>query len=117
MGLRNIVTVAFFSFGITSPLIAEEHMVVVTGFSYFPEIVYVQPGDTVLFINKSGTDQTVFARDGSWVVGPLPNNGEASLTITGQTELNYFGLTRRDAAADDTAPIGAEMSFLPAPLG
>ncbi|MEM6310021.1 MAG: hypothetical protein AAF754_08220 [Pseudomonadota bacterium] len=110
---------------------AAEHMVVLTGFSYFPAVTYAAPGDTVVFINESGEDQTVVGKDSGWVIGPLSDLGEGSLVVTEETELKFFAAYSDEmedesddsttASADggasqehgtyDDAPIRAEISF------
>ena len=114
MGFKHVFASAFFAAIASSPALSEQHMVIVTGFSFFPETVYVQPGDTVLFINKSGEIQTVTARDGSWRVGPIANEDEAVLTINTDTVLDYRGHSTSQTEAD---PIGASLSFETPPLG
>ena len=67
--------------GLASAAQAEEHMVVVTGFSYFPAVTYAAPGDSVIFINESGETQTVVGQDAGWVIGPLEVINQARLII------------------------------------
>jgi plastocyanin len=69
---------------------AEEHMIVLTGFSYFPAVTYAKPGDTVRFINESGEEQTVVGKDAGWVVGPLNDQQEGTLVVSEETELAFF---------------------------
>ena len=117
---------------------AEEHIVVVTGFSYFPAISYVASGDTVRFVNESGEEQTVVGADVGWVVGPLQDQEEGTLTVTEETELRFFSAyadtscNNGDSGTDgncgdgndedpdygdyDDAPIKAEITFDAAPL-
>lgn len=120
---------------------AEEHAVVLTGFSYFPAVVYAQPGDTIRFINESGEEQTVVGKDAGWVVGPLQDLQEGMLTVDQETELAFYAayqefvdldgdgendLDKDSGTGNDTvpqdygsyenAPIKAEITFLEPPL-
>lgn len=117
---------------------AEEHSVVVTGFSYFPAVVYAQPGDTIRFVNESGEEQTVVGKDAGWTVGPLQDLEEGLLTVDQETELAFYsayeefvdengdGINDLDAASGtgtdpdygsyENAPIKAEITFVEPPL-
>lgn len=109
---------------------AEEHSVVVTGYSYFPAVVYAQPGDAIRFINESGEQQTVVGKDAGWVVGPLQDLEEGYLTVEQATELAFYsayqefvdengdGVNDAETGAEDdgygsyeNAPIRAEITF------
>lgn len=50
---------------IATPLLAEEHQVVVSNFSYTPSELTIQVGDSVTWTNQSGT-HNVQADDGSF---------------------------------------------------
>ncbi len=105
---------------------AEEHFIVVTGFSYFPAVTYAQPGDTIRFVNESGEEQTVVGKDAGWVVGPLQNLEQGELTVDQETELSFYAAYEdggaeepvgggEDPAVDygsyENAPIKAEITF------
>lgn len=122
--------------GLAQAAQADDHMIVLTGFSYFPAITYVSPGDTVVFINSSGEEQTVVGADAGWTVGPLSDDQEGSLVVTEETELRFFAAYQNCAGqsgdGDDTdaedcdgeddygsyeeAPIRAEITFDAPPL-
>lgn len=76
--------------GLASAVQAEEHTIIMTGFSYFPTITYAQPGDTVTFVNESSEELTVVAKDSGWFVGPLQDEETGHLQITEETELAFF---------------------------
>ena len=119
-----------------APVHAEEHTIVLTGFSYFPAITYLSAGDTVRFINESGEEQTVVGKDVGWVVGPLQDSEEGLLTVNEETELAFYSAyqpsdSESDVAGGDDAAtasddpnygdyenarIKAEVTFDPAPL-
>lgn len=110
---------------------AEEHAVLVTGYSYFPAVVYAQPGDQIRFINGSGEEQTVVGKDAGWTIGPLQHQEEGTLLVQEETELAFYSAYAEFVDADgdgvndvegdeygsyENAPIKAEITFLPPPL-
>jgi len=109
--------------GMTSAAHAEEHMVVMTGFSYFPNVIYAKPGDKVRFVNRSGQEQIVVGRDTDWTVGPLANEGDGVLVVSQSTELAFFAAYENGDDGDDDdaygnfdeAPIKATIPFSPPP--
>lgn len=127
MLLKKTLMLGAIGLGLTSAAQAEEHLVVLTGFSYFPAITFAQPGDTVNFINESGEEQTVVGKDSGWTIGPLAAEEQGSLTVTEETELAFFAAYTvepeegADPAAEpeegtyENAPIKAEISFDAAP--
>ncbi len=125
---KRIFTAGAFSLLMAAPAMAEEHVVILTGFSYFPAITYAQPGDTVRFVNQSGDEETVVGRDVGWVIGPLQDQEEGMLTVNEETELAFFsayiaceaepcGEASDDPSSDEEygtyedAPIKAEITF------
>jgi len=90
MKIKNTIIAGAAAMALASSVQAEEHEVILTGFSYFPSIVYVSSGDTVRFINESGDEQTVVAKDANWVVGPLGDLQDGTLVVTEETELQFY---------------------------
>ena len=134
---KKICIAAALTAGFTTAAQAGEHQVVLTGFSYFPAVTYAAPGDTIIFINDSGEEQTVVGADIGWTVGPLAAQAEGSLVVTEETELKFFaayvddwedgvddgagsGDSDDNIGADygtyEDAPIRAEISFEAPPL-
>lgn len=107
--------------GMTSVAHADEHMVVMTGFSYFPDVIYAKPGDRVRFVNRSGEEQIVVGRGTDWTVGPLDNEGDGVLVVAQSTELAFFAAYQQAGGEGDQygnyadAPIKAEITFAPPP--
>ena len=89
-----------------------------TGFAYFPGVIYAHPGDTVRFINESGQEQTVVGKDADWVIGPLGDNEEASIKINAGMELLFFAAhdDDDDFGTYEQAPVRAEITFENPPL-
>ena len=140
MMIKNALFAGAAALVMASAAQAEEHVVVLTGFSYFPSVVYVNSGDSVRFQNESGEEQTVVAKDADWIVGPLQNLAEGTLILTEETELRFYAAyggadcanenggedgncgfgndpTVEDQYGDyEAAPIKAEITFDSAPL-
>ena len=132
MMVKKTLAAAICCLGLSGAAHAEEHMIVLTGFSYFPAVTYVAPGDTVVFINESGEEQTVVGKDAGWTVGPLNNEEQGSLEVTAETELKFFAAyvaesgseagdeddedSGEDYGSYEDAPIKAEITFDEAPL-
>ena len=90
MMVKKLFLAGACALGLNSAAHADQHVVVLTGFSYFPAITYVDAGDTVIFVNESGETQTVVAKDSGWTVGPLDNEAEGALVVQEDTELLFF---------------------------
>lgn len=116
--LKNLHIAGALVLGMTSAAQAEEHLVVLTGFAYFPGVIYAHPGDTVRFINESGQEQTVVGKDADWVIGPLGDNEEASIKINAGMELLFFAAhdDDDDFGTYEQAPVRAEITFENPPL-
>lgn len=84
------LTAGVFNLLLAVPALANEHVIIVTGFSYFPAVTYAKSGDTVRFINQSGGPETVVGRDTGWVIGPLNDLEEGELVVNEETELAFF---------------------------
>lgn len=110
--------------GLAGTAHAEEHMIVLTGFSYFPAITYAKPGDTVRFINRSGEPQMVVGKNAGWMVGPLDDQAEATLAVDQETDLSFFaaygdwseGGDGADYGDFNSAMVRAEIIFANAPV-
>lgn len=137
---RTLLTAAIL-LGTASAAHAEEHIIVMTGFSYFPAKTYADPGDSVRFVNESGESQTVVGADSGWMIGPLNDQEEGVLVVSEETELKFFAAygacangnsgedgncgfgNDDDGDGDDdddygydNAPIKAEITFAAPPL-
>ncbi len=87
---KKTLVASLLSLAFTTPALANDHIVIVTGFSYFPAITFASPGDTIRFVNQSGRSETVVGRDTGWVIGPLEDLEEGELVVTEETELAFF---------------------------
>ncbi|MGB7317895.1 MAG: hypothetical protein WBC85_08015 [Planktotalea sp.] len=75
---------------------------------FFPEITYLQPGDTATFINETETSITAEASDQSWTTGLLAQNASYILSVTSTSVLTF------NVAGDPTK--AGSLSFDLAPL-
>lgn len=107
-----MATVAALS--VASAAAAKEHTVLVLPDAYFPQITYLNPGDTVRFINMSGGEHNIIAKDSAWELGPIPDQGEATVNVSPLKEKTFYD---KDAVNDSGEYIvQGEMSFDTAPL-
>jgi len=60
---------------------AENYRVLMMDYAFFPDISYVQDGDTLTFVNMSGITRTIASRDGSWTTPELIDGAEATITV------------------------------------
>lgn len=87
---NKLILAGAMTLGLIGTAQAENHTIVMTGFSYFPSVTYANPGDSVTFINESGEEQTVVGKDSGWFVGPLQAEETGTLSITEETELAFY---------------------------
>lgn len=105
-----------------APVLANEHVVMVYSDGFFPTTSYVQPGDTVRFINLSEVEESVFSLnmvptedpdDGDaevevWAIGPIAIEDEVVVEVTVDAEGDY-------QLASSVEAVGA-LSFAPPPI-
>ncbi len=94
---------------------AEEHVVLFLGDAFFPEVSYVDPGDTVRFVNASTQALNIVSEGSEWSVGPIAVETDASINITGNMTLKFFDA---DSAGDDgVLTVNGNLSYDDAPQG
>ncbi|SEO18053.1 hypothetical protein SAMN04490248_102139 [Salinihabitans flavidus] len=93
------------------PLQAAEHQILIMGDGYFPDVAFVDPGDTVQFVNVTDLAGMATATDASWDSGVLEQNESFTLSVTEETHLEFA-----NGADPETATIHGALSFEPAPL-
>ncbi len=75
---------------------------------FFPEITYLQPGDTATFINEEDGPRTAEAIDQSWSTGSLSVNGTYVLSVASDTVLSFTvagDATKAGLISFDLAPL------------
>ena len=110
--LSLVATVATLS--VANAAAAAEQTILILPDAYFPQVTYLDPGDSVWFINMSGGEHNIIAKDGSWEIGPIPDQGEAVLEVDSIAEKSFFDKDAVDA--DGTYIVQGDMSFDSAPL-
>ena len=93
---------------------ATEHTILILPDAYFPQVTYLDEGDTVRFVNASGGSHSVIAEDESWEIGPIASEGEATLVIEGGVEKMFYN--KASQAEDGTYAVEGQVSFSDAPL-
>ena len=76
--------------------------------SFFPNISYVQPGDTVTFINMSGVTRTVEAENKIWSIDSLADGAQATITVEAGWKNESLS---RIHGADEIGTIIGRMSY------
>lgn len=71
---------------------AANHTVMIVDGGYFPEIVYVAPGDNIVFENWSEAEHVVSGPVGSWASDPIAISGQFMLSVDETTPMTYSGL-------------------------
>ncbi len=93
---------------------AAEHTILILPDTYFPRITYLNQGDTVRFINASGAEHTLVAKNDSWELGPIPEQGEVTMTIETGVQKTFYD--KDSEIVDGEYQVEGRMSFAAAPL-
>lgn len=75
---------------------ATEHEVAIVAGAFYPEITYVQPGDTVVIYNADDEPRKVFGDAFHFVTPNLHTGEEYTLTVTEGMPNEYFGKSFAD---------------------
>ncbi len=74
----------------TMPSEQADHVIEIYKMKFQTKVLNVKISDTVTWINKDIVPHTVTAKDKTWDSGQLKKGERFTLTITGQTSLDYF---------------------------
>ena len=91
--------------GLATPVVAEEHYVLMMGNGYFPDYIHPVVGDTIRFINMTNYPMSATADDGSWDTGVLQPSAEYVLSVTDGMKQTY-GNSVTDAVDTWGAAVG-----------
>ncbi|MFD1507867.1 cupredoxin domain-containing protein [Lacimonas salitolerans] len=106
---------------------AAEHEIAIVAEGFFPEITYVQPGDTVTFVNTDTAPRRVFGDKFTFASDPLQEADAFTMTVIADMPNAFFGRTGTEelddeATAVDLADVNGEgqpmrgvLSFAPPP--
>lgn len=78
------------------PAHAETVSVLIVDGGYFPAIVHVNEGDTLVFSNASSDTHVVAGPDEAWVSEPIPVDGSFSMELTAETPPTFHGTSSND---------------------
>ncbi|APX10815.1 cupredoxin domain-containing protein [Tateyamaria omphalii] len=94
---------------------AAEHEILILPDAYFPSILYIDDGDTVIFVNLTESDHNIVAKNGKWAVGPIGPNSTHSMVVEKGTQTTFYDA---DVVSeeDGTFLVEGKMSFGEAPL-
>ncbi|MEP2889574.1 hypothetical protein [Tateyamaria sp.] len=97
-----------------SPVAAAEHMILILEDAYFPQVTYLERGDTVRFVNASGLSHNIIAKNNSWELGPIPVDGEVTLLIDDGVQKTFYNTASE--GEDGVFLVEGKMSYSNAPL-
>ena len=100
---------------VSSDLLAEPsgetHVIEITGLKFVPEVVDVQPGDTITWVNRDIVPHTATSNDGSWDTGTLAKNESKSLVVSDEMASAYFCKFHPSMTAKITTALRESESF------
>ncbi len=91
-----------------------EHTILVLPDTYFPETTYLNPGDTVRFINVSGDEHTIVAANEEWTIGPLQIEEEYTMVVDSEIERTFHNANAINS--DGTYAVTGDISFEESPV-
>lgn len=101
-------------FGLATAATAAEHDILILPDTYFPETTYLDPGDTVKFINMSEDSHTIIAANESWTIGPLEPEGDYTLVVDSEIERTFHNANAINS--DGSYAVTGDISFEAAPI-
>ncbi|WP_299691614.1 hypothetical protein [uncultured Tateyamaria sp.] len=106
----TVVTALIFA----TTAMAAEHNILILPDTYFPETTYLNPGDTVKFINISGDEHTIIAANEAWTIGPLDAEEEYSMVVDSEIERTFHNANAINS--DGTYAVTGDISFDASPV-
>lgn len=89
---------------------ADWHHVDIYDGAYLPAISHINPGDGIVFNNRSDVAHTVNGPEDAWTTGPIEPGGRALLEMPRSGSLTFSG------ASSEGADMEGLYSFDPAPV-
>lgn len=89
------------------PAQAIDHQVIAVAGAFFPEVTYVQPGDTVTFINEDLTPRRIFGDDFNFVSPRLGQGESWTMTVVDAMPNDYFAKSFNVAETNDALGEGS----------
>jgi plastocyanin len=97
----------------TSTLAAERTILILED-AYFPQITYLDEGDTVQFMNISGVSQNIIAKNGSWELGPIGDESQVTIVVEPGMQKTFYNKDLTDEAGEYL--VEGNMSLAPPPI-
>lgn len=94
---------------------AQIHDVMILDEAFFPAIVYVEPGDELVFFNDSDAEHTVKGGDDAWSSEIVAVGSTYTYTVNADSPLTFHSVFK-DAYHDSATAFGGTISFDQAPL-
>ncbi|MEX0309489.1 MAG: hypothetical protein AB3N17_04505 [Tateyamaria sp.] len=98
-----------------SAVSAAEHEILILQDAYFPSILYVDYGDTVTFTNLTGVEHNIIAKNNSWEIGPIADQGSVSMVFEQGVQTTFYD---KDVVSEEDGSylVEGRVSFADAPL-
>lgn len=96
---------------------AAEHTIVILPDAYFPYISYIDPGDTVRFVNVSGEMHEIVSKNGDWSL-EIEAEAEVTMVIDEGVQKTFYDASseEEDAEGNMAYMVEGKMSFAPPPI-
>ncbi|MEL6888206.1 MAG: hypothetical protein AAFO86_05795 [Pseudomonadota bacterium] len=109
-----IIGTAVSMLGLATVASAAEHDILILPNTYFPETTYLNPGDTVKFINMSGDEHTIIAANEAWTIGPLGADQDHTLVVDSEIERTFHNANAINS--DGSYAVTGDISFDASPI-
>ncbi|MEL6618093.1 MAG: hypothetical protein AAFP16_04410 [Pseudomonadota bacterium] len=96
---------------------AVEHTVLILPDAYFPRITYLNPGDTVRFINETDATHEIVSKNGTWTL-EIATEGEEVMVIEQGVQKTFYDAESAnvDDEGNEYFAVEGKMSFSPPPI-
>lgn len=68
---------------------AEHHRILIMDETYFPAVIYVQPGDVLTFENTSEVTHTIVGENDAWTSGPIATDSNFTQVVDSEMPLTF----------------------------
>ena len=98
---RAAAIAALITAGAAGAALAETQEVMIFEEAFFPNVIYVEPGDEVKFLNLSGASRKVKALDESWESALVSTDASWSYTVAESSFLGFQAFASDDTTSED----------------
>ena len=110
---KTVLAACVAAFAVPAAANNDQHVILILPDAFFPAVSYVDPGDTVRFINGRGSAVTVVGQDDAWETDPIPAQGEYVLVVGSSQATVFFD---GDSDDDDNGLVQGTLTFDEPPL-